>query len=1059
MFCRCRYFRTPHLESLLPVPLPSIPIPTRSALRAVSTSRTFSQSFTNSSPSHHDEKILDHENANPPDVNSLLGSINSPLAFKPFPPVTRDTFSSDEEAYLGAELEEEPLPPVALHTSDPLLPCPGSSPKPPDTAKHVQDVEKSSVVDSEVPLSKTRLPWGQYVKQLKTEKFRRQMTRANDFLDPVHAIQEWDYIRTWDRFQIANLSVLRWTLLAKAGCLLGDPSVLYHLPAELVDAHGNSPKAQYSMVVGVLGKLVPVDGKKFARLPIFDPLLRPWHSNPVTVSELEATFYKNLDRLSIDLFSEYYQDKPAFVVKLPRDIIFRLVAIAACRYPQALNHGGLLSAFFAAMRRRGSKLHLAFPFRDPEPLDNAPTGHVWALLRLVQIYINSESRQEAFRLFQKLVREKIITQSAISQVTINQDDPRTAILFAITKTCLDYEWNTGALELMILAAEHDPTVFDEQMRSLVNETLHVLLKQAASMSPAQKYNLRLSNAVQQTSIQQALDGPRFLLKRIMALITALKVKHQAFEIEDRVIQNFYAVARQLDFNHIAELLFSIGRIYTSPPASTPPMLVSPSFAISDNTSSQYLLPVRPRHLIYSSAPQPASLSDNPQPEDSPPPLVSATTRYPVPHGPPLLWLFEAMLKKGKNVHLCRSFAKEVVESTIDIPVYDRGHFIRLVANAGFAQAAKELWKRYSQDENQGVIGHAGAMIRLASLFYHLGQDLEAKEAMVDDVPETAKPLAVSLLDPDELPNGDGNFGIGITDGEDAKILFNADAAKGFAEEVVERFRACKTPIRATGRQDLNALARAYFMMNKPEEGFALFETVKATRSPDMYDVNVGLSGVAKYNVKLASRMVDRMHERGLTPNAVTWGTLIHLASLKGDIELVISLVKRAQERSTPDFSSRTINSLIRASLSGVPPESQAPSHAITLGNKRGVGSLQLTLGGEGSAEQMRRNLDMAWHLIGTFDTQTFVGTWSLAKFCLDRALWLGDAELAFRYWDKHLKSKTQWSDPDQVKSRKKLYELVETAKGEQKLEASQATRMLRTLSGTLERELYYGYPE
>lgn len=421
---------------------------------------------------------------------------------------------------------------------------------------------------------------------------------------------------------------------------------------------------------------------------------------------------------------------------------------------------------------------------------------------------------------------------------------------------------------------------------------------------------------------------------------------------------------------------------------------------------------------------------------------TASTQYPAPRGPPLLWLLENMLKKTKNTHLSRCLAKEVVESNIDIPVYDRGHFIRLLASAGFALTARELWKRYSRDETQGVIGHAGAMMRLVNLFYHLGNELEAKEAA----------LPISSPDPDELLDDDDDRDVGVKaiHGDDADVLFDAVAARSFANEVVERFRACKEPIQTASQFDINALARLYFMMDRPEEGFALFQMVKGTRSPDMYDVNVGLSGIAKYNMELASKLVDRMHGRGLVPNAVTWGTLIHLAFLKEDISMVISLVKRAQERGISEFSDRTISSLIRASLFDVPPGSQVPNHTVTLGRTGRVGSLQLTFGGEGGARQIRRNLGTAWHLIGTFDTHVFVGVWSLAKFCLERALWLGDAELAFRFWNEHLRSKTEWNDSAQVEIRKKIYELVATAKEKQKLDTVQATRMLRALSGTFE---------
>ena len=1039
MFCRCRYLRAYHLESLLPATLPSTPT-------AGPTSRHFSHTSP-SSLSHHDKKVSHNKDGNVLDITSLFGSIRSPLAFKPSPPHIRDAPLSDLDESVNSKLEsdEEEPSPMTFHSRDPLVPRSRkvTSPKSPDATGEVED---PSTADSQDPGADASRPWVEYVKQLKIEKRSRQLAKAQSFLNPVHAIEQWDYIRTWDRFQIANLSVLRWTLLAKAGCQLNDPSVLYNLPGELVDAYVNSPRAQASMAGKVLRHLVPIDEREFVKHSMFDPLTQPWDPKPHMVSESEATFQRNLDHLSIDLFSEYYQDKPSFVARLPRDMIYRLTAVAAYRSPEALKHGGLLTAFFAAVHRDGPKLVLAFPLRDPTPLENAPTGHVWALFRLVQVYFNSESPREAFRLFQRLVQEKMVTPSAISQVTVGQGDPRSVVLFAMTRTCLDYEWNTGALELMILAAEHDPTVFDEQMKPLVNETLHALLKQAAFMSPAPKYNVRMSAAVQQKVTQRPPAGPRYLIRRVVALIAALRQDNQTFEIEDRAIQMFYALARQLDFYHVAELLFSIGRIYTPLSIPAPPMLVSPSFEISHDPSSRYISQVESYHTVFKSPP-----SNEPQltatPEDSF--SITANTKYPVPRGPPLLWLLEAMLKESKNVHLCRRLAEEVVDLNIDIPVYDRGQFIRLVANAGLAQAGRELWVRYSRDEAQGVIGHAGVMIRLVSLFYHLGEDLEAKEATIDEGSVIFQPSPVSPLDAEEFSDDDDyDVEIGVIDGDGAKALFDADVAKGFAKEVIDKFRACKVPIENASRHDVNALARAYFMTDQTEEGFALFQSTKAIRSPDMYDVNVVLSGVAKYNVGLASKMIDRMYERGLVPDAVTWGTVIHLAFLKGDTELMISLVKRAQERGMSEFTSKTISSLIRASVLDTSPGSQLASHTVTLGSKEMVGSLQLSFGGEGCIEQIRQNLDAAWHLMGTLDTVAYVGAWSLAKFCLDRALWVGDAELAFRFWDQYLGWKTQWSDADQSKSRKRLYELVATAKKEKKLEALQATNMLRKLSGT-----------
>ena len=967
--------------------------------------------------------------------SSLPGSIRSPLAFKPLPPATRDSPFSDEADLEPEPDEEEPSPSVTLQ--------PNGSPFP--GRRRAASPESPDITNPKDLNADASLPWVDYVTQDKVVKFHQQRAKARSSLNPARAIQR-DRIRTWDRSQVTNLSALRLVLLARAGCQLSEPSVLYNFAVGLVNSCTESTRARVSMVVGVLRMLVPRNGKRYPNHPIFDPLLRPWDRNRPALSEAEATFHENVDRLSIDLFSKYCRYKPDYVAQFPRDTIFHLVTVVASRRPEALAYGGLLNTFFAAARQDGLKLSHASPSRDPALFDNPPTGHLWVLFRLVQVHINSKSQREAFCLFQRLVKEKMITTSAISQANIDQGDPRTVILFAMTKSCLDYEWATGALELMILAAGRDPAVFDEQMKTLVNQTLHVLLKQAALMSPAQGYSVSMSAAVQQESSQQDLGGPRFLLRRIVTLIAALRWDQRVFEIEDRIIQQFYALARQLESQRAAESLFSIGRIHTPSSISAPPMLVSPSFEIPDGSSHGRVLPVEPRHMTFTSAPGPTSPSQEAQPTAASE-AAMANTKYPLPHGPALLWFFETTLKESKNIHLCRHFTKEIADSNIDVPVYHRGKFIRLVANAGFAQAARNLWERYSKDEAQGVIGHVGAMTRLVSLFYQLSKDLEAKEAMVDEGLDASGHSSVSS--PGTVsPGGGGDAEMVVINREDAKDLFDANAAKSFAEEVVDKFRASKIPLEHASQEDLNGLARAYFMMDRAEEGFEIFQILKGIRSPDMHDVNVVLSGIAKYNVGLASTMIDRMHERGLAPDVVTWGTVIHLAFLKGDTELMISLVKRAQEQGIFRFSARTIGTLIRASVSGVPPGSQLAGHAVTLGSKERVGLLQLTFGGEGGAEQIRRNLDVAWHLIGTLDPQSFVGTGSLAKFCLDRALWVGDVELAFRFWEQYLSLKTEWNDLGQAEFRKRLRKLVKMARAEGKLEPPQARDMLRKLLWT-----------
>ena len=84
--------------------------------------------------------------------------------------------------------------------------------------------------------------------------------------------------------------------------------------------------------------------------------------------------------------------------------------------------------------------------------------------------------------------------------------------------------------------------------------------------------------------------------------------------------------------------------------------------------------------------------------------------------------------------------------------------------------------------------------------------MEAKEARVYEGSVTPGSSFVSPPDPEEFPDDD-DVEVGVIDGDDAKAPFDADAAKGFAKEVVDKFRACKVPIEGASRHDLNALER------------------------------------------------------------------------------------------------------------------------------------------------------------------------------------------------------------------------------------------------------------
>ena len=73
--------------------------------------------------------------------------------------------------------------------------------------------------------------------------------------------------------------------------------------------------------------------------------------------------------------------------------------------------------------------------------------------------------------------------------------------------------------------------------------------------------------------------------------------------------------------------------------------------------------------------------------------------------------------------------------------------------------------------------------------------------------------------------------------------------------------------------------------------------------PDMYDINVALSAMAEYSPRKASRMIGKMVRRGLTPDAVTFGTVLHHSIIHGDMDLANKLFNQAQQTGTGEVFS------------------------------------------------------------------------------------------------------------------------------------------------------------
>jgi hypothetical protein len=238
-------------------------------------------------------------------------------------------------------------------------------------------------------------------------------------------------------------------------------------------------------------------------------------------------------------------------------------------------------------------------------------------------------------------------------------------------------------------------------------------------------------------------------------------------------------------------------------------------------------------------------------------------------------------------------------------------------------------------------------------------------------------------------------------------------------------------------------------MGKVTEGFDVFRIVLDRKDiPDLYDVNVALSGLAKNSPRVACEMLDKMLRKGLIPDAVAFGTVIYEAMIRGDNELMASLVQKARDADAGKLTSKTIASLIRASIAITdtmddnPRDGERRAIMLQLGTDGTEG--QLVIGGKADIEQVEANLKTAWELMQIMNTKAdAIGIPNLGENCLVAALRIGEAELAFKYWEAFLKNRTQWDDPEQMRLRWRIAKLAKSSQTLGRLDSNKARIIIR----------------
>ncbi|TFK73602.1 hypothetical protein BDN72DRAFT_166749 [Pluteus cervinus] len=368
--------------------------------------------------------------------------------------------------------------------------------------------------------------------------------------------------------------------------------------------------------------------------------------------------------------------------------------------------------------------------------------------------------------------------------------------------------------------------------------------------------------------------------------------------------------------------------------------------------------------------------------------VLAHHSYPPPHGGALPWLLNHIASRSNRTYLARQLVNDVVDKNLSIPVQFRAQFISNAASKGFGSAARTLWERYTTDadpDRAAIVGHSALMIRMISLFSHIRKRTKLEEDSVAD----ENPKAGLLL-------------------ERSKDL------NEFLDRILFEYRQHHEPLSKATHHALTSLARACFILGRFTEGFETFNVLLRRKEvPDLYDVNVALTAIAERRPQYAAILIDRMIERGMVPDMVTYGTVLHHALLHKDEALVEEMVRRARGQKGAMLSLKSVAGLVRARVAG-----------------------------GGSVASQRSKLEEAWVILSRLKATDFVSSPQVGKFLVFSSLRAQSPSLAFNFWKLLLRESTAWNDREQVFQRKLIREMVQEHQREGLLDEKEAADML-----------------
>ncbi|KAI0034649.1 hypothetical protein K488DRAFT_23869, partial [Vararia minispora EC-137] len=354
--------------------------------------------------------------------------------------------------------------------------------------------------------------------------------------------------------------------------------------------------------------------------------------------------------------------------------------------------------------------------------------------------------------------------------------------------------------------------------------------------------------------------------------------------------------------------------------------------------------------------------------------------YPPPRHSPLSWLLHHLTHEVKNMYLARQLVEQVFHTAAPIAPSSRATFIAHAAEQGFALAARGLWERYAGGRFGSLVTASGTLlVRMVSLYASLAR--RERRLIRINIPKDGE--AVELSHDARRPYF-------------VKRRARHDEYVKFARRVLNTFREAKGPLESASREDLNALARAHFLLHDLNEGFDVLALItKRAEVPDMRDINVALGAVAFENPSVALRMVERMTVRRRRPDNVTVGTIIHQALRKRLLDVAEDALQFAAQHNIP-LDLKTVESIIRVSLD----ISQDDSEVTT------------------------DNLRRALHILRENEALSYLARAPLGELCATAAAAAGDAALAYDFWHEMVRRKADWKDAERGEVRKRIMRAV-----------------------------------